>query len=341
MAIPLVPKILSNLIEKWQAVSLVDANGQISNVQNPISVDGDSIYAKDIDVSRSLMNGFDGEITDLVSGLHSINKDESATNPKTIFMHFNRSLLISLIGIGNSEGAANPNAANFSNIKIVGLTSGAVERVLYDQSSDNTKRTTAQIPVQAIGVNAIRFEFHTADGVGLTNFAIPKNTFVSVAQSIAFASNSLASLLKNPLNADSPDMNVDGSGTPVDFVYEVPLGKTLKLERSFLAMKDGVSDFTSTNFGAISGSLTNGVDIIITHLGAEYLLATWKTNFDISLTMYDFFNPYKDGAYAGRWTFSKDVGNPFTLEQGDKIIIRIKDDLTALDLFQMSIKGKI
>lgn len=320
-------------------IRLVTGDKEVG-VQNPMSIDGDSIYAKDIDVARSDMFGFSGDVTDLVSGLHTIVKDESTTNPKKILIHFNRSMFITFLGIGNSEGANNPLAANFRNLKIIGITSGEHENVLYDQSSDSDPQTTAQIPVQGVGINALRLEFNTTVGVGVTNLAVPKNKFVAVASSIVFGSNNLSALLKNPLD-NSPDMNVNGSITPVDFEYEVPAGKILKLRRTFLALKDGVSDFTSTNFGAISGGLTNGVDVLITHLGVEYLLTTWKTNYDISLTMYDFYSPYKDGAYAGRWSFEKDTGEPFTLEQGDKIIARIKDDLTGTDIFQQSIKGKI
>ena len=111
------------------------------------------------------------------------------------------------------------------------------------------------------------------------------------------------------------------------------------VERGFIALKDGVADFVSTNFAAISGGLTNGVDFIIESNGVEILIANCKTNFDISLTMYDFFNPFKDGAYIGRWTFSKDAKEPYAIRAGDKVIMRINDNLTALDLFNFNIKG--
>lgn len=313
-------------------VKLVFGGKEVS-VQNPLPVDGDSVHAKDIDIDRCVMGNFSGSPIDFFSDLHSENIDSTSNNPKLLTIHFQRTIVAPLIGMGSSEGG------NFSNIKIIGILSGNVETVLADFSNDNTDRTSQPFPFANTGLNAIRFEFYTADTVSITNLYIPKIAPVgAIPESpIVFASSYMSPYLEN---ASSQAMNVDGSSTPIDFKYIVTGFSSVKWNRSFIDLQDGNQNFNPEDFGAITNGLSNGVEIIVNKDGVETVLETWKTNMDISMTMYDFESPYRLGAYIGRWTIQRDIGAPLTLFPGDEIIVRINDNLTALSAFRFRVKLK-
>jgi len=315
---------------------IVTTDGAIS-VQNPLPTDGDSVYCKDIDQNRSNVYNFSGNICIPFEDLHTIVKDVTSDSLKKYFVHFNRPVVTFALGLGNAEGVNNPDAPDFSNVKIIGLNSGETETILIDESTDNTKYTSRQFQFTPVGLNAIRFEFHTIDGVGITNISVQKSILATVRNlpTVLYAEQSVNTRL---FNGASYDMTVDGSGTPIDFIYEAT--QLTFLERTFIVLTDGLTEFTSSKFGALN-ALTNGVEILIVSDGIEYPLALWKTNLDISLTMYDFTNPFKNGAYVGRWTFSKDTGEPYALRPGDKFITRIQDNLTGLDLFEQVLKGHL
>lgn len=138
------------------------------DVQSPFPVDGDFVYAKDIWEDESDTGDFSGNISDLFDNLHSVIVDSTANNPKEIFIHFNRTVVSNVIGLGAYSG-------DFSNTKVYIVNSGAVETLVFDESGDGTKYTTRtiQLPITA-GFNAIRIQFHTADTVTLSNTIILK-----------------------------------------------------------------------------------------------------------------------------------------------------------------------
>lgn len=138
------------------------------DVQSPLPVDGDFVYSKDVWEDESDMGDFSGSVSDLFDNLHSVIVDSTANNPKEIFIHFNRTIVSNVIGIGAYSG-------DFSNTKVYIVTSGAVEVLVFDESGDGTKYTTRtiQLPITA-GFNAIKIQFHTADTVTLSNFIILK-----------------------------------------------------------------------------------------------------------------------------------------------------------------------
>ena len=145
------------------------------------------------------------------------------------------------------------------------------------------------------------------------------------------------------LDSAAKDMAVDGT-TPAEYSYTVIAGKKVKLARSFITIEDGASAFAPGNFGAISGALSNGVEVSITPSGGyKSVLETWTTNREVRNTMFDFDQQFKaDGAYIGRWTFAKDLQNGgFSLAAGDKFSIIIQDDLTGLDYMSFRLKGII
>jgi len=169
-----------NIVAGGTGGGTVEAGDSFKDAQHPLATNGDSIYSKDIDITRSNMYNFSGVVTDLFDNLHSVNTDASSNTPKEMLIHLKRTLLLNGLGLGSSDGG------NFSNVKITLILSGGSEIIVYDNSSDNTKRTTEQIRFSVIGVNAIiqsifptnaiKIEFYTADEVQITNLYAPKFT---------------------------------------------------------------------------------------------------------------------------------------------------------------------
>lgn len=153
---------------------LSDSTGLAISSVNPVPIDINSVYAQDIWLDQSDIDGFSGTLTDLFDDLHSGVINSSTDNPKEIFIHFYRTVVANAIGLGTTIAGG-----TFSNVKISIVNSGAVETVVIDESTDDTKYTTQtyQLPVTA-GFNAIRVSFHTTDPIALTNFFILKTLSV-------------------------------------------------------------------------------------------------------------------------------------------------------------------
>jgi hypothetical protein len=148
-----------------------------ADVQSPLASDGDSVYVKDIWVDESIVTGWtdlDSAGGDIISipfnELHTAIENASATNPKVLRIHFNRTVSLNQVGLG----CADHSGKNFSNVLIKMLGSGEVEREVYDASSDATKRTSYNYQFSPELANAIQIEFHTADAITITNITIHK-----------------------------------------------------------------------------------------------------------------------------------------------------------------------
>ena len=155
-------------------------SGNNISVQYPLSTDGDSVYVKDIWLSESTSTNFSGSITDLFNDLHTQMINTTSDNPKTLFIHFNRTIVSNVVGLGSAL------SGNFSNVKIEIINSGSVATTVIDESAINTKYTsrTFQLPVTA-GFNAMRITFHTADTVTLSNcVALKSRSVVSRGQAV-------------------------------------------------------------------------------------------------------------------------------------------------------------
>jgi hypothetical protein len=139
------------------------------------------------------------------------------------------------------------------------------------------------------------------------------------------------------LDTASNDMAVNGSVTPVEFLYTVPAGKRLDLERMMFYM-EGATAFSGVKFADLT-ALTTGVTWTI----AGSLVETWVDNIDIMTTMFDtegraVFSKV-DRSLGGRWTFSKDTGKPIQLDAGQTVVCTINDDLSSLVHFRAKIAG--
>lgn len=158
---------------KPDRITILGPDGSPIGVNNPLPTDGDSVYCKDIWADESDIGGFSGCICDLFDNLHSEIKDASSDNPKTLIIHFNRTI------IGNAVGLGSAISGDFSNVKIQIRNSGGVDTTVIDESSDNTKYTTKtyQLPVTA-GFNALVITFHTTDAITLSNCVVLKTRSV-------------------------------------------------------------------------------------------------------------------------------------------------------------------
>ena len=152
---------------------LVDANGVDIDVQTPMPTNGDRVYAKDIDVSRSDIGNFSGAIVDLFTGLHSAISDTTGNATKVLLVHFQWPVFTSGITLECNE------AGNFSNIKLEIFRGGGEGSpiTILDDSADSTKLKVKFISMQpfgAIAFDAFRLTFTTTDDITLTDTPISK-----------------------------------------------------------------------------------------------------------------------------------------------------------------------
>ena len=168
---------------------LVDYEGTIIDVQHPLPTDGDSIYVKDIWLEESSSVNFTGSILDLFDNLHSQIVNSSSDNPKTLDIHFNRTVISNAVGLGNTGDG------DFSNVKIQLKNSGGVLTTVIDESTDNTKYTTRtfQLPITA-GFNALVITFNTADTISLSNCVILKTASVVARLQAAKPDNTITDI---------------------------------------------------------------------------------------------------------------------------------------------------
>ena len=140
-------------------------------------------------------------------------------------------------------------------------------------------------------------------------------------------------------------MNVNGSVTPKVFTYTTSADQNLT---SLLCLLKDEGSTTFGNFGALS-ILTNGVLIQITQNGNTRTLATIKDNADLCmvfpqnqfgngavLSILSIVSPEGFGDTNNCFVGSLNFREPIFLANGDSISVTIQDNLTNIDVFQMS-----
>lgn len=330
------PKFQYYLLEngKWtQCAGIINELGEIIGTRNPLSVKNENIVAlEDIDIEASDIGNFTGNLENLFNGENGgLVNDDSEENPKRLDIIFKTAIISVAIGLDAIEG-------NFSNVEIQKLLASGAETIVNESNID-ADRQSREYSYNGTGFGGIRLLFHTTHTVTITN-AIITRALTVISQNLGIELGADEYFAGKVLNGENDNMNVDGSGESVNFDYTVPSNKIVDLRRSFVELTDGQTDFISSNFGAI-GPLEKGVDIkLVKADSTEFVIRNWKTNIDISKTMFDFYNPFKDGAYVGRWTFARDVGGFITLKPGEKVRFTINDDLTGLDSFTFDLKGR-
>lgn len=188
-------EIIENQTDGSQKTGIV-TNGADVGVQNPLSTDGDSVYCKDVWVDESIVTNWvdeDGAGGDIAcipfNNLHTIIKNTTSDNPKILRIHFNRTVFATQVGLG-CVGTGE----SFSNVCIKALGSGGVERIVKDESTNNSKYTSRNYFFSKQELfNAIQIEFNTTDDICLSNITIQKAREVSVGQ-VERTTNSLKTI---------------------------------------------------------------------------------------------------------------------------------------------------
>jgi hypothetical protein len=137
------------------------------SANNPLPVDGDSVYGKDVDIGNSDIGTFTGDILSLFTDYTTEIVDETATNPKTYTIRLKRPVKSNEVAIGSQTG-------NFSNVKVKLKDLAGTVRTVVDDSASDTKHTSNRYPFTANVFIEIVVEFHTADAVKVSGMYVPK-----------------------------------------------------------------------------------------------------------------------------------------------------------------------
>lgn len=150
-------------------------------------------------------------------------------------------------------------------------------------------------------------------------------------------------------NADSADMNVDGSVTPVTFRARVPDGHIGLLLRAAFILQDDKDVFPG-NFGGLP-ALTNGVTTRIIREGEVQIgeVFSFRTNADWFLMSgaanFSTFSEKNGGQAVLAWEWPiMDLGYVPVLsgnEPQDYVEVGIRDDLTGLERFRAAITVRL
>ena len=156
-------------------IPLIANDDTVVAVQNPLPTDGDSIYPKDIDLAKSSLGTFTGNISDIANGVSAGLLDAGVTSPKHYTIYFNRPITTTEITIASQIGK------DFSNAKLYLYDVAGNVLLTIDNSADNTKYTKyvfSNVPQTFIGY---KIEFYTTDEVGVAFNYIRKSSDVNAS----------------------------------------------------------------------------------------------------------------------------------------------------------------
>lgn len=150
-------------------------------------------------------------------------------------------------------------------------------------------------------------------------------------------------------NAGSPDLNQNGSVSPLDFEVRAELGFTkwitgFRINLEGVNFEIGTNDFRRFGAAAGPGGLTNGVEIFSLQSGEQIniSLEPIKTSGDFLSYADRYINLVNSvGAQEDFLQFTFVLDKPIVLPDGssDRIVIRVSDNLTAIDKFQAIAQG--
>ena len=229
---------LSNITIQKAQYSVIE-----NNVHNPVAVSLDSIYPQDIDLSRSITTGWIGNLDSLFNGLTIGMYNETANNPKTLTIYFQRTIPTNIMGFGANTGS-------FSNLKLTALLSGGASVILYDGSVDNTIRTSQTIPFIPLGLIGVKLEFFTTNTITLTNIVIIKLlSTVSRIQALSELTNYVENInsFRGALKVDTALVHKEGVN--LFFFRETGVNSTIAVDASEGDTDISISDSTGFNIG--------------------------------------------------------------------------------------------
>lgn len=139
-------------------------------------------------------------------------------------------------------------------------------------------------------------------------------------------------------NGENKNMNVNGSVTPVIFEAKPPIGKKWRITR-MVGYLEGANPFSAEKFADLV-ALTNGVEVLIN----GQIITTWKTNRDIASSIPALSAPKalgkEDRTLAGVWSLKEVFGNAILVDDENGIQFKIKDNLTAITAFNVTVQGQ-
>jgi hypothetical protein len=143
----------------------------------------------------------------------------------------------------------------------------------------------------------------------------------------------------------APDANVDGSGAPITKSYVVAADKALVLDEITLMIRD-TGTFNGSTFGAIAGPLANGIKLEVldtdgnTSLKSFIPNASAKKNADLAaIPGAELVQIFADTLQVRIPT--RFEGWPLLVAAGQYVRLTVRDNLTGLDGFQASIRGRL
>lgn len=162
----------------------------------------------------------------------------------------------------------------------------------------------------------------------------------------------MAYSINNLLNSGSKNMNVNGASVNQVFTYSPGGSSSVVIEGITCLLRDEGTTSLS-KFGAIS-SLTNGVLMEFNISGVTTALANIKDNADLCSSFH--WSYFGNGAVLSILAVTTPVGfldsanvfighinfdNPVILTGSDSITVTIRDNISNIDLLQMSCKSRI
>lgn len=240
------------------------------DVQNPLPSDGDSVYAKDLDIDNSDIGTFTGDIETLFNDYQTEITDTTATNPKTFTIHFRRPVTTSSFGMGSLTG-------DFSNVKIELKDLAGTARLTVDDTANSTKFTSNVYNFAPITFIEAVVEFHTADAVKISGAFIPKDSpVVARIQAVSDFTGNVESVnsFRGALNVNEALVHKTGistlfhrtNGTSTTLAAAITAGDTSITVTSAVGFSIGDKIQVATNIatGEYFFTITNIVAAVIT-----------------------------------------------------------------------------
>lgn len=151
--------------------------------------------------------------------------------------------------------------------------------------------------------------------------------------------------LRDTDGAGSADANVDGSVTPVDFVFLAGSRCVLEVLERLIVGGSGAGSMASSSYVTLT-TLTNGIEIehrnargdVLDLLDGEPITSNsvWaQVCYDATEVS---FSGGGNKALSVRWTWGRS-GKPLPLGAGDRVIARVSDDLSALTRHRFQVQG--
>ena len=132
---------------------------------------------------------------------------------------------------------------------------------------------------------------------------------------------------------------------PVPYGYTVPAGHYAEIQRINLYIQGGKMD---PNEYGDQTALTNGILCKLVDADYNELLNLFPipVKHNIEYGLYAgvdarIVNANTNGALQVRWTLSKALGEPFLMKSGEKLLMYVQDDISALSEQEAMIQGKL